>query len=82
MVLFAINKDKLNPIKEEKFKLEKHIQQLTEDNLSMIFGLDFIKSEFSLHDFRIDSLAFDKESNSFVIIEYKRDKNYSVIDQG
>jgi predicted transport protein len=82
MALFAINKDKLNSIKEEKFKLEKHIQQLTEDNLSMIFGLDFIKSEFSLHDFRIDSLAFDKESNSFVIIEYKRDKNYSVIDQG
>jgi predicted transport protein len=82
MALFAINKDKLNSIKEEKFKLEKHIQQLTEDNLSMIFGLDFIKSEFLLHNLRIDSLAFDKESNSFVIIEYKKDKNYSVIDQG
>jgi RecB family endonuclease NucS len=82
MALFAINKDKLNPIKEEEFKLEKHIQQLTEYNLSMIFGLDFIKSEFSLHNLRIDSLAFDKESNSFVIIEYKKDKSLTVVDQG
>ncbi|CAB5498328.1 Uncharacterized protein BT_4536 [Bathymodiolus thermophilus thioautotrophic gill symbiont] len=82
MALFEINKDKLNYIKEEKFKLEKDIQKLTEDNLSMVFGLDFIKSEFSLNKFRIDSLAFDKKLNSFVIIEYKRDKNFSVIDQG
>jgi predicted transport protein len=82
MALFAINKDKLNYIKEEKFKLEKNIQQLTEDNLSIVFGLDFVKSEFSLNKFRLDSLAFDKKSNSFVIIEYKRDKNFSVVDQG
>jgi predicted transport protein len=27
-------------------------------------------------------LAFDQENNSFVIVEYKRDKNFSVIDQG
>jgi len=27
-------------------------------------------------------LAFNEESQSFVIIEYKRDKNFSVIDQG
>jgi len=27
-------------------------------------------------------LAFDNDSKSFVIIEYKRDKNFSVIDQG
>ena len=27
-------------------------------------------------------MAFDKEANAFVIIEYKRDKNFSVIDQG
>ena len=44
--------------------------------------LDFIKSEFSLNGFRIDSLAFDREAKSFVIIEYKRDKTFSVIDQG
>jgi len=82
MALFEICKDKLNYIKEEKFKLEKDIQKLTEDNLYDIFGLDFVKSEFALNNFRIDTLAFDKHSNSFVIIEYKRDKSFSVVDQG
>ena len=82
MALFEISKKKLNYIKEEKFKLEKDIQKLTEDNLLIIFGLDFIKSEFALNNFRLDTLAFDKKLNSFVIIEYKRDKNFSVIDQG
>jgi predicted transport protein len=55
---------------------------LTESNLKIILGLDFVRSEFGLNNFRIDTLAFDKEANAFVIIEYKRDKNFSVIDQG
>jgi hypothetical protein len=32
--------------------------------------------------FRIDTLAFNKESSAFVVIEYKKDRNFSVIDQG
>lgn len=81
MALFEI-REKLEYIKEKPFKLEREIQDLTEQNLQMVFGLDFVKSEFSLNNFRIDTLAFDKEANAFVIIEYKRDKNFSVIDQG
>jgi predicted transport protein len=81
MALFKIG-TKLDYINEKPFKLEKEIQDLTEKNLKLIFGLDFVKSEFALNNFRIDTLAFDYESNSFVIIEYKRDKNFSVIDQG
>ncbi len=73
---------KLELIKENPFKLEREIQTLTEKNLKLIFGLDFVKSEFSLNNFRIDTLAFDHDASAFVIIEYKRDKNYSVIDQG
>lgn len=81
MPLFKIGK-KLDPIKEKPFKLERDIQDLTEQNLYSVFRLNFIRSEFSINKFRIDSIAFDKETNSFVIIEYKRDKNFSVIDQG
>lgn len=83
MALFGIdNKNKLELIKELPFKLEKEIQNITELNLASVFGLEFVRSEFTLNNFRLDTLAFDKESSSFVIIEYKRDKNFSVIDQG
>lgn len=82
MALFAIIEGKLTRIKSKQFALEKEIQQLTEDNLNELFSLKFVKSEFSIKNFRIDTLAYDEEINSFVIIEYKKDKNFSVIDQG
>ncbi len=82
MSLFKIENFSLDLIKEFPFKLEKEIQDLTEKNLKQIYELEFVKSEFALTNFRIDTLAYDPASTSFVIIEYKRDKNYSVIDQG
>lgn len=81
MALYKIEKS-LKYIKEKPFRLEKEIQDLTEQNLKTILDLEFVKSEFALNNFRIDTLAFDIEANAFVIIEYKRDKNFSVIDQG
>ncbi len=82
MSIFKICNSKLSPIKEVPLSLEKELQKITEDNLMDVFGLDFVRSEFPLHQFRIDTLAYDKELNAFVIIEYKRDKSFSIIDQG
>lgn len=82
MSTYKIYNEQLSLIKEKPFKLEKEIQNIVEKNLQTLLGLDFIKTEFSIGSFRIDSLAFDSETKSFVIIEYKRDKNFSVIDQG
>jgi len=81
MALYKIDR-KLTHIKDTPFKLEREIQQLAEENLDELLNLEFIRSEFTLNNFRIDTLAFDNESKSFVIIEYKRDKTFSVIDQG
>ena len=72
----------LNPISFQEFKLEKEIQVLVEANLPLLFNLDLVKSELKIRNFRIDTLCFDRENKSFVIVEYKRDKNFSVIDQG
>ncbi len=72
----------LDFIKELPFKFEKDIQNLIERNLKSLLRFTLIRSEFTLNNFRIDSLAFDPETKSFVIVEYKRDKNFSVIDQG
>ena len=82
MKLYQTNKNGLSILKENPFRLEREIQNIFEENLSEIMGLQLVKSEFSIKNKRIDTLAFDKQSQAFIIIEYKRDKNYSVVDQG
>lgn len=70
-MLFTNNEWNINEIKEIWFKLEKEMQSLAEKNLKSLLWIEFISTEFQLWKFRIDSLAFDNENNSFVIIEYK-----------
>lgn len=82
MKLFVENKTILNEVEQTSFKLEKDIQSLVEKNTENVFNLKFIKSELSVGKYRIDTLCFDEENNSFVIIEYKKGSSYSVIDQG
>ena len=82
MDLYNLKNKKLNQIDQKPFNLEKDIQSVVEQNTQELFNIDFVTSEFSLGDFRIDSLCYDDENKSFVIIEYKKGKSYSVIDQG
>jgi|SRR3989344_384583 len=82
MGLFQISGDKLAEVPENDFGKEKELQKLVETNLKELFGLTFISSELVVEGYRIDTLAYDPETQSFVILEYKRDTNFSVIDQG
>ncbi|MEG0856087.1 MAG: hypothetical protein RSG52_06375 [Terrisporobacter sp.] len=82
MLLYQINKGKMEEIKEKPFKKEAELHKLFEENLENIFGLKFVKREFSFNNFRLDTLGFDETTKSFVIIEYKKTSNFSVIDQG
>src|ERR1022692_2840609 len=82
MANYLNNSGKLKAINEKPFALERDIQRLFEANLTTIMGLELVKSEFSIKNKRIDTLAYDSQSKAFIIIEYKRDKNISVIDQG
>lgn len=82
MQLYQTQAQSLVELTEDPFRLEREIQSLFESNLYSFTGLEFIKSEFTIKNNRIDTLAFDPESQAFVIIEYKRERNYSVIDQG
>ena len=81
MFLFKKNSLTLNEIKEKPFKLEKNLQEIAENNLEKVYGLEFVCSEFAVWEFRIDTLAYDPENKSFVIIEYKRDRSFSIVDQ-
>ncbi len=86
MPLFNSKQEILNRIEENPFKLERQIQHLVEANLNTLLGLEFVKSEFtisgSVQQLRIDTLAFDRKNKAFVIIEYKQNRSFSVVDQG
>lgn len=82
MKLFNLSRNQLEEVEQLPFKLERDIQNLVESNTQNIFNLLFIKSELSVDKYRIDTLCFDEENNSFTIIEYKKGSSYSVIDQG
>jgi len=82
MNIYALNSGTLTQIKESPFKLEREIQSIFEQNLGTVMDLELVKSEFSIKNKRVDTLAFDPQSKAFIIIEYKKDKNISVVDQG
>jgi hypothetical protein len=82
MKVFNLTKNNIEEVEQERFKLEKDIQSLVESNVNTLFNLSFVSSELSVGNYRIDTLCYDEENNSFVIIEYKKGNSYSVIDQG
>ena len=83
MPIFEISKNKLLPVEQRNFSLEKELQTLIEGNLDVVFNCRFIASEFSTgaqHAGRIDSLALSEEDNP-VIIEYKKVESSELINQ-
>jgi len=64
--------------------LEKQLQTLIERQMPTFLGVRFLASEYATgktHKGRIDSLGID-ENNCPVIVEYKRNSNENVINQG
>lgn len=83
MPIFEIKENKLLPIEQKNFALEKELQKLIENNLQTVFNCRFVASEFSTgtqHAGRIDSLALSEEDNP-VIIEYKKVESSELINQ-
>lgn len=82
MKLYSTSSNTLSHVKPAPFSTEREMQELCESNLDALFGLQLVKSEFRFQSFRFDTLCFDEEAKAFVIIEYKKGKSFSVIDQG
>ncbi len=82
MALFKIQGDKVIKLLSKELNLEKSLQQLFEDNLEEILNVVFLASEYSTSfGGRIDTLGIDK-NGSPCIIEYKKNQNDNVINQG
>ena len=82
--LFSLGGDGANELSGSAAKLERDLQSQVEDNMEVLLGVRFLKTEHSTgntHKGRIDSLGLD-ENNCPVIIEYKRDQSSTVINQG
>lgn len=58
MKLFEVNNKKLNHIRSTPFQLEKYIQNVVEENVVELFGLELVNSELSVNGFRYDTLCF------------------------
>ncbi len=72
-------------LKQTKFENnEKGIQTFVEEHIPEILGeeYEFVCTEFSVGDFRVDSLVFNKETKSFIIIEDKNVQCKSLLAQG
>ena len=80
--LFTKSGNRFRKLDEIEFNKESELQNIIEGNMNNMLGIDYINSEVSVGGLRIDTVAFDRATNSFVIVEYKRGKSISVIDQG
>jgi hypothetical protein len=67
MEVFKTKDKAVEYVEIQSFKLEKEIQELVEKNTETFFNLEFVRSEFPIGEFRIDTLYFNNETNSFKI---------------
>ncbi len=82
MALFKINGSAVKKIIAKDLDLEKNLQFLFEQNLEEILNIVFLAHEYSTSfGGRIDTLGIDK-NGSPCIIEYKKNQNDNVINQG
>lgn len=82
MALFKIDGSVVKKITAKELDLEKNLQMLFENNLEEILNIIFLAHEYSTSfGGRIDSIGIDK-NGSPCIIEYKKNQNDNVINQG
>jgi len=80
--LFRLSPNGVTELDGRAVAMERSLQKLFEENLEQFLGVRFLASEFATtHGGRMDTLGLD-ENNCPVIIEYKRDRNENVINQG
>ncbi|MBU0999358.1 transporter [Patescibacteria group bacterium] len=82
MALFKINNSAVKKLVAHDLDLERNLQELFEVNLDEILNIVFLAHEYSTSfGGRIDTLGIDR-NGSPCIIEYKKNQNDNVINQG
>lgn len=82
-MLYVLKDSKLKDVNHTGFKNEKELQTFVENHMQELLGLRFLATEFVIDEHsRVDSVGFDEESSSFVLIEDKNVKDRGLVDQG
>lgn len=82
MPIFKNHNGNLTKLSILPLSKEKKLQHLLETNLETVLGMKFLATEYTTtFGGRIDTLAVD-DTGAPVIIEYKRNRNDNVINQG
>ena len=82
MALYKIQGTVVKKIQTKELDLEKSLQEIMESNLEEILNITFLAHEYATSfGGRIDTLGIDK-NGSPCIIEYKKNQNDNVINQG
>ncbi|NHZ72399.1 MAG: hypothetical protein GWP17_04875 [Aquificales bacterium] len=82
MPIFKTQNGKLKKLSTLSISKEKELQTLVEENLGEVLGMHFLATEYTTtFGGRIDTLAVDYDGAP-VIIEYKKNKNENIINQG
>jgi predicted transport protein len=81
MPVFISQDGKLQTLPPLPCRYEKDLQRLIEDNLMEVLEMHYLATEYPTSGGRIDTLAVDTHGAP-VIIEYKRERNGNVINQG
>ena len=82
MALYKIHNSTVKKLVARDLNLERNLQELFETNLEEVLNIIFLAHEYSTNSAgRIDTLGIDK-NGSPCIIEYKKNQNNNVINQG
>jgi len=80
--LFRLQDSSVSELPIANFARERQLQTLIEKQMETFLGVRFLATEYTTtHRGRIDTLGLD-ENNCPVIVEYKRNINENVINQG
>ncbi len=79
--LFDIKGTRVAALPATTLKLERRLQTIFEQNLETLLGVRLLASEYPTQDGRMDTLGID-ENGYPVIIEYKRQRDDNIINQG
>lgn len=82
--LFSLRDNECHELHPSQIALERDLQQVLEHHLEPLLKVRFLASEYStgeVHRGRIDTLGLD-QYNAPIIVEFKRDVESTVINQG